>query len=309
MALDGRKVNLFIVGAAKCGTTSLHYYLSQHPDIFMCPVKETHHFADEIIKGNSEVNLKHIKKDRTYHTYHIEDRREYDFLFSDIKNETIIGESSPTYLWSEGAALKIFSYNPNAKIIVILRNPIERAYSHYISDFSFGLNKCKTFDESVKEGVNAIGDKSNRNFLYLDFGFYYKQISRYRTLFSDEQILIIPFDELKANPLNVMSKAFTFLKVKNISKSLSLKVHNPTVVPINGLIKKVVIIYQKFPNFNRFIYNTFSNKVINAIKQRIYKPAKSSIENISKETKNTLKKIYADDIEFLKKISNNHFHL
>ena len=111
--------NFFIVGAPRSGTTFLYHYLNQISGIFMCPVKEPNYFAASI---NPKRKL--IKPIRS--------KEKYLKLFENVENETAIGEASPTYLWDPQAPKLIHEKIPNAKFIFILRNPIERAFSHYL---------------------------------------------------------------------------------------------------------------------------------------------------------------------------------
>src|ERR1700733_8619605 len=128
-------VNLFIVGAAKCGTTSLYEYLNQHPEIYMCPVKEPHFFSNKVENLNKDL-YRAPEPGKKYHTKVIKDIDVYTSLFDDGAAYKIRGEASPSYLWDSDVAQKLYQYNPNAKIIIILRDPIDRLVSAYQMDYS-----------------------------------------------------------------------------------------------------------------------------------------------------------------------------
>src|ERR1051325_186535 len=115
----GRKIlpNFFIVGAARSGTTSLYEYLSQAHSIYMSPIKEPHFFAP---------NARSSQYSRV-----IRDWYEYLKLFDHVKNEIAIGEASPSYLWDHESPTFIQRTIPQARIIILLRDPIKRAFSHY----------------------------------------------------------------------------------------------------------------------------------------------------------------------------------
>lgn len=142
----GRHVpNFFIVGAAKSGTTSLYHYLKQHPEIYMSPVKEPKYFLASINKfphngpGDIEVDKKII---RTWD--------EYLKLFSNASVEKCIGEASCGYLYyCELVAPSIKRISPEAKIIIVLRNPVERAFSAYCYLFREG-RETLSFEEALK---------------------------------------------------------------------------------------------------------------------------------------------------------------
>ena len=120
------KVNTFIVGAPKTGTTSLYYYLNQHTNVCMSSIKEPNFFSAK------EVNS------LFYKSQIVDDINEYHKLFSQNKKQ-IIGEASVSYLFFDEVPNRIYKYNPKAKIIILLRNPIERALSHYLMDFRLGF--------------------------------------------------------------------------------------------------------------------------------------------------------------------------
>src|SRR3989338_3833819 len=110
--------NFLIIGATKAGTTSIHNYLGQHPEIFVCPHKETNFFAQDsatCFLGDA-----------------INTREDYEREFEGVKNEKAIGETSPAYLAVPTAPERIHGLIPHAKLIAILRDPAERAYSHYL---------------------------------------------------------------------------------------------------------------------------------------------------------------------------------
>ncbi len=111
--------NFLIVGAMKCGTTALYYYLEQHPQIFMSPVKEPNFFCFEGREGLDSGNS-------------ITDIAAYRGLFRGVSSERAIGEASHCYLYEPRAVERIKHYTPDARLIAILRSPIERAYSHFL---------------------------------------------------------------------------------------------------------------------------------------------------------------------------------
>ena len=120
------KVNTFIVGAPKAGTTSLHYYLQQHPEVCMSAIKEPNFFTAANVS------------DLYYDVDPILNEDDYHLIFSDLKKK-VVGEASVSYLYYPLIADKIFEYNPKAKIIILLRNPVQRAFSHYLMDKRLGL--------------------------------------------------------------------------------------------------------------------------------------------------------------------------
>ena len=127
-----RTPNLFIVGAPKCGTTSLDNYLRQHPDVFMSPKKEPHYFGSDL-----------------YAPRFIRDWETYRVLFSGATDEAVVGEASVWYLYSQNAAREIHSVCPNAKIIIMLRNPVDQMHSLHSQRLYSGLETIRDFEDAL----------------------------------------------------------------------------------------------------------------------------------------------------------------
>lgn len=200
--------NFFIIGAARSGTTSLDRYLSQHPEIYITPRKETHFFAVDHFPpyfmgpGDERLNRRLIR-----------DENQYAQLFASVAGEKAIGESSVFYLCYPGTAERIAQAVPNAKIIAILREPMARAYSAYMHlvrdgretlEFAEGL---KREEERRKKGFEPI-------WWYKELGLYYEQVKRYLDVFGTRQVKVLLYDELCANPGLVLHDVFVFLGVK-----------------------------------------------------------------------------------------------
>ena len=146
--------NLFIVGAPKCATTSLHHYLQQHPDIAMCKIKEPHFFCTDF----------HRECD-TFHQaptlFEIRDESAYLSLFSHWKGEKIVGESSTSYLYSQTAADHIYDFNADAKIIIVLREPVSLLYSwhsHLVNNREETIDDFKSALSAEHEKKTGLGE-------------------------------------------------------------------------------------------------------------------------------------------------------
>ncbi|MBV8775144.1 MAG: sulfotransferase [Deltaproteobacteria bacterium] len=194
--------NFFIVGAQNSGTTSLYAYLKQHPDVFMPALKEPHYFA-QITPSHKQRYLRTI----------IHDEAAYLGLFRKAQGYKAIGEASPSYLWDTNAALRIRDAVPHAKIIILLRDPVERAYSHYLMDVREGRQ-----DLSFREALQQDWKQSQKGWsvsqLYVELGLYAQQVQRYLDVFGSQQVLILLFDELTNSALNgksVLANVLDFL--------------------------------------------------------------------------------------------------
>lgn len=215
--------NFFIVGAARCGTTSLNRYLSQHPEIFITPKKETHFFACGLFpssfKGPGDERL----NERV-----ITDEAQYAQLFASVKGAKAVGEASVFYLCYPGTAEQIAHAVPNAKIIILLREPVERAYSAYT--FLFGRETVE-----FAEGLRREEERKQADFepmwWYKEAGLYYHQVKHYLDIFGAEQVKVVLYDDLCANPEQTLRAIFSFLGVKeDVAINTSVR-YNPAGVP------------------------------------------------------------------------------
>ena len=218
--------NFVVVGAGKAGTTSLHRYLAQHPQIYMSPVKEPCFFASEIrpdrltapiqrhVELQSRALPQIIHDGKPFQTlgWIASDWEEYLRLFQEVRGETAIGESSAAYLWSETAAANIRQRIPHARIVMILRDPAERAFSHYLHQLSVGLTGA-SFREHLE--LCARGDHKKLGVLYpfLEVGLYSQQVQRFLAAFPREQIRIYWYEQDWPQPARLMADLYAFLGV------------------------------------------------------------------------------------------------
>lgn len=201
--------DFFIVGAPKCGTTALDYYLSQHPDIYMSPAKqlgiENNHFATDLLPLDDP-----YRSDEKYHA-----------LFEKAGNEKILGESSVYHLFSKEAAVNIFRFNPEAKIIIMLRNPVEMLESYHAQLIYNGDEDIMDFDKALQAEENRKngrlkirpGLRFNERLFYREVATFSEQICRYRSVFPAGQILTIIYDDFKSDTASVLKATLEFLDV------------------------------------------------------------------------------------------------
>ncbi|NEQ36351.1 MAG: sulfotransferase [Okeania sp. SIO3I5] len=204
--------NFLLIGAAKAGTTSLFYYLRQHPQIYMPSgyQKEPEFFALEGEKLEySGPNGIYRKKNR------ITDINSYRSLFDAVTTEKAIGEASTVYIYSKKVPEKIRHYIPDAKIIAILRDPAERAFSHYLfwSSQGFEPHTDYNFAKALEVENKRIQEGWSDNWHYVQRGFYYQQLRRYYEIFTPQQIKVYLYEDLLADKTTLSQDIFRFLEV------------------------------------------------------------------------------------------------
>ena len=204
------KPNFFIVGAPKCGTTALSVYLQTHPNIFITLPKEPHFFAEEF----------HIPKITTW--------SEYLNLFEKVQPQhRVIGEASVHYLCSELALSKIYQYNPNAKLVAMVRNPVDLVYSYHSQLlYNIGEENEADFEKawhlqtSRQQGQNMPPlCCSPATLQYKNIGALGTQVEKMFSIFPREQIKVILFDDFKTSTSSIYQEILTFLEVPNDGKT------------------------------------------------------------------------------------------
>lgn len=209
--------NFFIVGAAKAGTTSLHAYLSVHPQVFMPSLKEPHYFADFELSPEFDNFLPVIRR-----------RRDYQDLFKDSGGFAAIGEASPSYLCDAEAAERIKSAIPNAKIIISLRNPVERAYSHYLMDFNRG-SESLPFEQALEFDLARQEKGWGKSSQYIELGLYARQVKSFVDTFGRERVYVVLFEDLVRDTRATMQGIARFLGIDPDAYPASAfsQIHNP----------------------------------------------------------------------------------
>ncbi len=182
-----------IVGAMKSGTTSLARWLKPHPEVFLSDVKELHFFDVHYDRGSDW----------------------YRRHFADAGTRPAVGEATPSYLYDEQAPARMHALLPEARLLAILRNPVDRAYSHYWHNRQRG-NEPLAFREAIEcePERRARDDQPYRHaYAYLDRGRYLHQLRRLTAHYPREHLLVETFDDLRADPLSVYRRVCGFLGV------------------------------------------------------------------------------------------------
>lgn len=227
--------NFLIVGAAKSGTTTLYYCLRQHPQVYMNPYKETNFFAFE----GEEVRFCG-PGDEEFCKSTITSPKVYEQQFEAVSKEVAIGEASPWYLYSERAARNIHRHIPDAKLIIVLRNPVDRAFSSYLHAVRDGREHL-TFEGGLLAEEERIAQNWEFIWHYQKAGFYTSQIERFLNLFPPEQIRIYLYDDLLTDFTLFFRDLCKFLDIDpDFTVDTSLR-HNATGIPKNQLLGRLVL--------------------------------------------------------------------
>lgn len=282
--------NYLFIGAAKSATTTFFDILKKHEDIFVPKFKEPHFFN---IDENYLKGLDWYKK-----TY-----------FRDINNESIIIDFTPTYLYYKLCAERIFdSLGPNVKFVIILRNPVDRAYSHYNHSKRDG-HEVSSFEDAIKlenERIEKFRDKndflSELRCSYISQGLYFEMISAYLKYFDLNNFFIINFEsEVVQNLDQTLLKLSKFLKLD--LSNLDYEIHSnksgkpkykllQNIITNNNLFRKILkmivpqkqrqIIRNKIKNFNKedFVYLQLSEEKRRQLFEKYFRKDIMKLENL-----------------------------
>jgi hypothetical protein len=203
--------NFFLVGAPKCGTTSLYHYLGQHPDIYISPTKEPNYFANEIRFENFSEDFQRTDSANPG-SGPVAEWAEYLKLFQHAKGETAVGEASVCYLWSKTAPGNIAANFPDARMIMVLRDPVERAFSQYLHMLTYAAAPI-SFREHFEAALGSKSTTISKLYPFLEFGLYCEQVKRYFARFPRDRIGIYYYEDYVRNPLRLVQDIFRFLSV------------------------------------------------------------------------------------------------
>jgi len=272
--------NFFIVGVPKAGTTSLHEYLSNVSGIYMSTIKEPNYFSVTTMPNKLPYRP-------------IRDKKKYLDLFKGTKDEKIIGESSTLYLFDPEAPKLIRKEIPHARILISLRDPIDRLFSYYLLVKNLGYGE-KSFRQQILKELSHEIDFSKPH-MRLEAGKYSKCVRRYLDTFGADQVKIIIFEEWIKNPKKVVEEILKFLDINEGLDHFFAEDHNPYMVNR----------WKFVPRFLRNPIVTRMREIIPiSLKQQIRKllEKKAKKPKMDESDREFLKKYYKDDVEKLKNI-------
>lgn len=291
--------NFLIVGAQKSGTTSVFEYLSQHPEVYTPPCKEPHYFSN-----SPSPNL--AKNDK-----------EYEDLFKNATNEKAIGEASVSYLIDPLAPIKIKKLIPEAKIIILLREPVDRSYSQWWHMYQLGHEKY-TFEKALSIEQKRINSKDFQKkikvyggfFYYFQSSLYYNYVYKYLNIFGKKNVRIYIFEEFIYNLSKLCYELFKFINV-NPNFKPDFKIYNKSHSP---KIKNLQKLLTKPPSLLKSVFDSSPK----SLKQKIYNNLKIIYWKNTKEVKKppldpklkkTLRNEFITDIHKLEKLINRDLSL
>lgn len=278
--------DFFIVGAPRSGTTSLHEYFKKIPEIFMCP-KECGYFSKYCIGR-------------------VETLQEYQKLFQNSTNKQLIGDATAIYLRDPETPKLIHDANPNAKIIILLRDPIERAYSHYLM-FIKNEYETKSFSKQIRDYSNN-GIKTGMFHDYIIMpSLYSNSVLKYVEIFGIKNVGVFLYEDFAKNTQKIVSEILEFLEIKTKLPENVGNIYNEYAKPL-GETSKSIISNQTI----KTLAKRFLTKSTRVSLTRSVLTKKGEKPTINIDDEKILHDLFIDDVKKLqkilkKKINWNHF--
>lgn len=284
--------NLLIVGAAKGGTTALHYALDQHPQVYMSKKKEPGYFVWP------EVDLQFINNGKliTHPRFLVNQLEEYLPLFRDGRDKKIRGESSTTYLFFyEKAIANIKRIHPNpeqVKIVIALRNPVDRAFSQYMHKLRDGAESL-SFEEALEKEPWRKENNWHFDYQYVERGMYYNQVKAYLDNFPSVKIYLS--EDLRSDLAGVVNSLEDFLEINRIPLDFGDELNvsgEPKVEALNKFLKKK----NPLKSFlGKLLPQELRRKARLKVQSTVYKYNLEKKE-MNPETREWLKKLFREDV-------------
>jgi hypothetical protein len=284
-----KRPNFFIIGAPKCGTTALSKYLSEHPKVFFCDPKEPHYFADDFDGHRAIKNL-----------------TKYLSLFKDVKpNQIAIGEGSVFYLYSKNAIRNIYKFDSNARIIVMLRNPVDLVTSlhqqnlHALYEDEVEFEKAWDL-QSVRMQNKSIPRlcRQPELLMYSEIGKLGVQVERLLSIFPEKQVKVILFDDFVKETSKVYKEVLSFLEIEDDNRTIFENVNEGQALR-GGLLgffaRRSPIVFRNLVTKMRF--NSYLSLIPN-LADRMLK-VKSNRKPLDVNFKLKLKNFFKEDVDAL----------
>ncbi len=288
-----RNPQFIVAGTARAGTTSLNSYLIQHPEIFLPVVKEPCFFTF----AGEKIEYKNGK-----FAFAITSIDDYSRLYKKAQPEQITGDISTPYLFLYDKSIrniKKFHNDPESiKIIIILRNPVDRAYSQYLWRVRDGRENL-SFEDAIAAEKERMEENFSFDYFYVQRGMYFKQVQAYIDNFKSVKIVL--FDDLKNKTKETLADICSFLNVDKEFEFVKRTEQNSSFLPKSALLSRLLTLESK----TKFKFlSRIPESVKATIKEQFMKMNSSRKKNVdmNPETRNKLKTIYKDDLLNLQKL-------
>lgn len=278
--MDVTLPNFLVIGAYKSATTSLHHALRRHPQVYVPERKEPSFFAFD---GNPE--LDHPALPRSVTTLD-----EYERLFDRAAGKRAVGEVSPEYLANPWACARIRERIPDARLVAILRNPVERAFSDYLMYVRDGREPLRHFGEALAQQEARYRRREPTGY-YLRTGFYARQLRPYLETFGPDQLQVHLYEDLRSQSTDVVARICSFVGADPRLASARLPVRNASAVPRNRAAAALFRSARRLsPSLEGVLPSSLASAARHVVRQSLQSPT------LHEKDRQALVEIYRDDV-------------
>lgn len=285
--------NFLVIGAARCGTTSLHYYLAEHPEICMSSIKEPNYFLFQATADGPRACI----DEPSIVAKSVPDRRRYERLFEQ-PDSPAVGEASPLYLYVRETPDLIKASRPEMRLIAVVREPIARAWSHFAYVNGDGV-AAAAFADSCERELPLGYEPYRTGTHFLRLSSYAEQLERYRRVFPPAQLLVIGYDDLVSAPRETLAGICRFLAVDDTFAFDTSVQYNPSSGDNSWLACLDHLVRPAFPQIKRMLPASASGRL--AARRARWRAAHRGEDRlpISDELRSRLEEHFQPDIEWL----------
>lgn len=310
--------NFFVIGAPRSGTTSLYEYLHAHPDVFMSTTKEPDFFArpawDEVHPLRAEPEERSVREDADGNAELTQELPRYEGLFADAGTQSRLGEASAIYLGHPTAAWHLRSYFPDARFVVVLRDPAERAFSHVVHAKRIYAEQGvtspagaegRTIDEEFRRAVDATATQGmpettvSEPEIWVRAGFYHAHLTRWFELFPRDRFALFLFEDLAADAAGVMKTVYGHLGIDTSFSLPTTEAFNASVVPRNQKLFQAFTTTNPLMKRARALAPTRVRALAVRTRNKYLGSGKPEVED---ELSAKLRSIYRDDTQRLQEL-------
>ena len=305
--------NFLVIGAARCGTTSLHYYLAEHPDICMSSIKEPNYFLFQPTANGPRACI----EEPSIIAKSVTDRVRYERLFEQ-PGAPAVGEASPLYVYVRETPELIRDSRPEMRLITVVREPISRAWSHFVYVNGDSVNRGSVNRDGGETTAAAFATACERELPlgyepyrtgthFLRLSSYAEQLERYRRVFPHDQLLVLSYDDLVAAPGEALARVCRFLGVDDAFAFDTSVQYNPSSGDRSLLGRVDQFVRPAFPRIKRLLPARVSGRL--AARRARWRAAHRGEDRLplSDELRARLEEHFRPDVEWLAREEGIHF--
>ncbi|HEX4685713.1 MAG TPA: sulfotransferase [Nocardioides sp.] len=298
-----RPPDFFLIGAPKAGTSALHSALARHPELYLSHVKEPKYY----MCGDSPPPAYKGPGDAHSSQEWVWQRDRYLGLFDEAPEHMPCGEATPFYLYNRDARRRIAVDNPSAKLIAVLRDPVDRAYSNWMHLWMDGLEPCGDIVEAVRREQHRIDAGWAPFWHYRSLGMYGRQVADLLDHFPREQLLLLRYAELVADPTATLARVSTFLGVGTAEVPEVPRDNARVFVPQGPRTRALSWVIRSGARVGQFFPPQVWRRMSRPLVGQLHRGGETSRPKLTPEQRMELLKPHREDIALLEQVTGQSY--